>query len=184
MTYQSMEKLDDVATSGLLGTADSLAYRVHEIERHLHSSASWFGAAATPSGETHVADRIGPGIAAFRLDAGNETWGDWVQILGSDDTPARTSQVYFDPHEIVVTAAERTAVYFVQIGRGTSGAAALAAATYTEVVFDTTNKAGGVIVSMQTGRAPVGSKLWARCLAIGFDTGTLDMYLGIHEYQG
>jgi len=179
-----VRKVDDLATDGLLGTSNSLSYRVHEIEKHLHSSGSWFETAATPSGETHVADRIGNGAGAFQLDAGNDDWGAWVQILGSDDTPARTSQVYFDPHEMAVESTEHTATYFLQFGRGASGAAALAAGTYTELVLGAdTNRYKG-IVSVQTGRAPAGSLLWARVKCPGQNTSTLDFYLGIHEYQG
>jgi len=40
------------------------------------------------------------------------------------------------------------------------------------------------ITKVQTGRAPAGSKLWARCMCPGQNTGTLDFYLGIHEYVG
>ena len=179
-------KIDNQAVDGLLGVSNSLAYRVHEIERHLHSSGSWFGAAAVPSGETHVADRIAGGIAPFQLDGGDDDWGAWVQILGSDDTPARTGQVYFDPHEVVVASTERAGTYFIQMARGDSGAAGLAAGTYTEFVFESDSvgqKAAGII-KVQTGRAPVGSKLWARTLCVGENTATIDFYFGIHEYQG
>jgi len=54
----STDKIDGAATDGLAGTSNSLAYRVHEIEQHFHSSASWFEAAGTPTA-THFADRIG-----------------------------------------------------------------------------------------------------------------------------
>ena len=69
-------KLDEQATSGLLGTVDSLAYRIHEIERHLHSAGSWFGAANTPS-DTHKADRIGTCTAPFELDGGDSSSTCW-----------------------------------------------------------------------------------------------------------
>lgn len=182
----SNEKIDSQATLGLLGAVDSVSYRIHEIERHLHSSGSWFQKAGTPSA-THIADRIGVagGDGPFRIDAGNDTWGDWLQILGSGDTPARgASQVYFDPHELVISDAERGATYFIQFGRGATGAAALEAGTYTELVLDTTTRAGGNIVGIQTGRAPAGSLLWARCMSPENDTSWIDFYLGLHEYQG
>jgi hypothetical protein len=177
-------KIDDKATDGLLGTSDSLAYRVHEIERHLHSAGSWFGAAVTPSGETHVADRIGTTITAFQIDAGNETLGSWTQILGSDDTPARTGMAYYDPHEIVVEDTENASEYFIQFARGDDGSTGYAAGTYTEIVFNATVQKETGIIDVHTGRAPAGSKLWARCLSVGDNTGTFDFYLGIHEYEG
>lgn len=158
----------------IINGKDSIYSAVKEIERHLHSAGSWFEKATTPSGETHVADRIGSGAGAFRIDAGDDDWGAWVQILGDTDTPARSNQLYFDPHEMVISAAERTAVYFIQFARGASGAAAFAAGIYTEVVIDTTNRAGGYIT---------GSKLWARCMCPGQNTATIDFYIGIHEYE-
>lgn len=158
-------------------------YSIFETERHLHSSGSWFGSAITPSGEIHVADRIGAGISTYQIDAGNNTWGNWVQILGSSDTPARNGKIYFDPHEIVITDTERTATYFVQFARGESGNDGLTAGTYTEFVYSAdTNKYTGII-KIQTGRAPSGSKLWARCLCPGQNTGTMNFYMGIHEYE-
>ena len=185
---QNINKVDSVETLGLTGVHNSLAYRVHEMEKHLHSSGSWFGAAVTPTA-THLADRIGTCTSPFQLDGGNSsvtpTWGSWVQILGSTDTPARPNQLYYDPHEILIANAQEDVVHMIQFGRGASGAAALAAYTYTELVVgvDATKKFKG-ITKVQTGRAPVGSLLWARCIAMGKNTGTLDFYIGIHEYAG
>jgi hypothetical protein len=178
------EKIDDAAVDGLGGVVNSLAYKVAEIERHLHSGARWFEAATTPDGETHTADRIGSGSGAFQMDAGNDTWGSWIQVLGSTDTPADTGKVYFDPHQFIVEDSERSAVYFIQITRGESGAAGLAAGTYSEFVYSATVQKDTAIIPVQTGRAPAGSKLWARCMCPGQDTATLDFYIGIHEYEG
>lgn len=175
---------DTIASDGLNGTQNSLGYRVAEIERHLHGGGRWFETAATPDGETHVADRIGDGGGSFQIDAGNETWGDWVQILGSSDTPVRSGWAYFDPHELIVENAERAATYFIQIARGDSGAAGLSAGNYTELVYSATVQKDTSIISVQTGRAPAGSKLWARCMCPGQNTGTLNFYFGIHEYEG
>lgn len=180
-------KTDSLATDGLLGTPNSMAYRVHEIERHLHSAGSWFEKATTPNAELHVADRIGDGIGAFEVDAGNDDWGTWIQVLGSTDTPARgVSQLYFDPHEIVIEYSENAGAYFIQFARGDSGAAGYAAGNYTEVVFESDSvgqKASG-ITKVQTGRSPVGSKLWCRIKCPGQNTSLLKFYIGIHEYQG
>lgn len=178
------DKIDNAPADGLLGTQNSLSYRVAEIERHLHSGARWFEKAIAPVGETHVADRIGTGISAFSMDSGDHTWGDWEQILGPDDTPATPGRLYFDPHLLAIASNERAGVYFVQFARGATGDAGIAAGTYTELALDITIKAGGVIVPIQTGRAPVGIKLWARCMCPAFDTGLLNFFFGIHEYEG
>ena len=93
--------IDHAATAGLAGTRNSLAYRIHEIERHLHSWERWFAAAAVAVGETHVADRINDSQTPFRLDGGNDTWGSWVQILGSTDLPVIVGRAKYDIHKLV-----------------------------------------------------------------------------------
>ena len=71
-------KLDDQAVNGLSGVEDSLAYKVHEIEKHLHNNEKWFGLAGTPAAETHRADRITLLPEPFQVDVGNDTWGSWL----------------------------------------------------------------------------------------------------------
>ena len=178
-------KIDYLATLGLLGVNNSLAYRTHEIERHFHSYERWLEAAAAASGETHVADVLGAGAGAFQLDAGNDDWGAWVQILGSSDTPVITGSAKFDLHRIEVETEERTGTYFLQFGFGATGAAALTAGDYTEAVYTGPAGAqtGGPIV-VQSRRITKGVKAWARAKCPGQNTGTIDFYLGLHEYEG
>ena len=185
-----LAKIDNAGAMGLAGTSNSLAYRVGEAERHFHSNESWFGAALVPNGTIHVADRIGTTVAPFVLDggggAGTGSWGLWVQILGSSDTPARVGDVKYDFHKVVVTAAERAnTIYLVQVGFGASGAAALAAGTYTEFVY----YAGAAVsraapLEFQCRRHDVGTLAWARTWAVGADTGTLSTLWGLHAYEG
>lgn len=178
-------KIDGAATDGLAGTSNSLAYRTHEVERHLHSYEWWFETASVPNGEIHVADRIGSGGGAFRIDAGNDDWGAWVQILGSSDTPVIGANPKFDLHRLEIAATERNEVYFVQIAIGASGAAALAANAYTEAVFKAaSNQVDSGPVTIQMRRQDDGSKTWARCMCPGQNTATLDFYFGLHEYEG
>ena len=178
------DKIDLAAVDGLTGVINSLAYRVHEIERHLHSGARWFESAAAPVLETHIADMIGSGSGPFRLDAGNDAWGAWVQILGSEDTPTVVGKSYFDPHQVIIEDVERANTYFVQMTRGETGDAGFAAGYYSEWVYAATNTKDSAIMQVQTGRAPAGSKLWARCMCPGVDTGWMDIYFGLHEYEG
>ena len=51
-----VNKIDAEAVNGLMGTVDSLSYKVHEIEKHLHNWERWLGLAAVPVGETHRFD--------------------------------------------------------------------------------------------------------------------------------
>ena len=179
-----ISEIDSVTSLGLGGAHNSIGYRVAEIERHLHSGGRWFETAAVASGETHVADAIGTGGGAFQIDAGDDAWGTWVQVLGSDDTPSVAGKAYFDPHQMIVEAVERAFTYFMQLARGASGAAAISAGTYTEFVYASASTRDTAIIEVQTGRAPAGSKVWARCMCPGQNTATLDFYIGLHEYEG
>jgi len=183
-TQTSTELIDRKTVEGLLGTNNSLAYKVHEIERHLHSAARWFEVAAVPNLTDHAADEIGSGNGPFRIDAGNDDWGTWVQILGGTDTPTVVGKAYFDPHQFIVDDTERASTYFVRVGRGASGAAALAAGTYTEFVYGASVQKETGIIPVQTGRAPAGSLLWAQCKVPGAVDGWMDFYFGLHEYEG
>ena len=179
-------KVDEVAVNGLTGVEGSLAYHVEELDRHHHNYERWMAAAAVPVGETHIADSISDNQTAFQADGGNDTWGAWVQILGSDDTPVRTAQEKFDLQRLLVVDHEHnTNCYLVQIGFGASGAAALAAGTYTEITLVT--GAGSTEVGpidMISRRQDKETKAWARVWAVGKNTGTLDFLVGIHEYEG
>jgi len=177
-------KIDGEAVDGLLGVHNSLAYKVTEIERHFHSSGRWFEKATTPNGTIHVADRIGVGAGPIRIDAANNDWGAWVQVLGSTDTPIKVGNAYFDPHQVVIDDVERANAYFVQFARGDTGDAGFTAGNYTEFVYDAASNKDTAIIHVQTGRAPAGSLLWARCKITGVDTGWMDFYFGLHEYEG
>lgn len=179
-------KIDSQTTDGLEGTHDSLAYRVGEIERHLHSYEGWVGVAASPDGEVHAMDEIAPGIAAFQLDAGNNDWGEWVIIVGSSDTPFfDPSNKYYDMHRIMVTQTERTSLYFIQYAFGNvDGDTAYAAGDYTTAPFiPSSNQIDGPF-DIQMRRRAVGTKVWARAFCPGQNTATISFYPGGHEYEG
>jgi hypothetical protein len=163
---------------------DEIKEEVIEIETHLHSNESWFEKAATPNGQIHVADRIGTGSGPFQVDAGNDNWGDWVQVLGSADTPAKPNMLYFDAHRAEFVAAERNESYFVQVAPGDDPDAAVVAELHTEFVLKpASNVLDSGPVDIQTVRLPAGTKAWIRTKCPGQDTATLDFYFGIHEYE-
>jgi hypothetical protein len=176
----SIAKLDEATTNGLSGVNNSLAYRVAEIERHVHSYERWYELAGTPDAEVHRADAAGTGAGIFQIDAGNAAYGSWLQILGSSDTALK-----YDLHRILVTATERNAIYVVQLAFGTSGDAAVTAGTYTEAVFvPASNLVDQGPVDVQSRRQAAGTKAWARCICPGQDTATLNFMIGLHYYEG
>ena len=179
------DKIDNAATLGLAGAHNSLAYRIHEVERHFHSYERWFELAAVPAAETHRADAAGTGAGVFQIDAGTDDWGSWLQILGSSDTPADAGNVYFDLHRLMVTATERNLPYVVQIAFGATGDGAVTAGEYLEVVFaPASNLVDSGPVDVNSRRIAAGTKAWARCICPGQDTATIDFMFGLHEYEG
>jgi hypothetical protein len=160
------------------------------IEEHFHGDERWYGKAKTADGEIHVADLISLYtktsfvIAPFQLDAGDDGWGAWVQLLGSSDTPMEVGKTKFDFHKMLIVAAEQTlAQTFIQIASGTSGAAGLTAKTYTTIGYHTAvNHGSQGAVQFMFKRHVAGTKCWGRTLSIGKNTGTIDFYIGLHEY--
>lgn len=183
--YRDLNKIDNEATLGLRGTPGSLAYLTHTIVTHNHSNERWFGKATTPNAEIHVADRLGSNNGSFQVDAGNNTWGAWVQVLGSGDTPIKVGSVYFDLHSIQIEAAERTATYYIQVSYGETGAGALLLEQYNEFPFTPQSVQGKPApIRIQTPRIAAGMKMWVRVLCPGQNTATLNFYIGLHEYDG
>lgn len=177
-------KIDDLATAGLSGVSNSLAYRVHEIERHFHGYRRAFGLAAVPAGETHRADTITTSPAPFQIDAGNDTWGTAIQVFGSEDTPSGWD--YFDPNLISIVSVETANVtYLIQLIAGATAAAGVTAGTYSDLVFrpqSVQGRPGWIEIGFR--RQAAGTKLWARTWARGENTATLDFYLEMHGYEG
>jgi len=182
-------KLDNAPVNGLLGVPESLAYYTAEIERHLHHYNRFLVKAAIPNGEIHVADRWGLGgnITPFRIDGGNDTWGAWVQIIGTGDTPVITGRKKFDLHELHIVDHERNTtphMFEVASGEGTP-AEALAAENFTQ--FPVTTGGGNEetgATEFTNRRQSVGCKVWVRVWSTGQATGWVDFWPGLHEYKG
>lgn len=172
---------------GIGGTLDVRIFKeTKEIERHLHNREKWFGDAAVAVGETHVADRMVGGIAAFALLSDNDDFGSWVQLIGSDDTPVSAGMIIFDGHRFMVVDTDSTAAFIIQVAAGESAdlAASIAAEEFTEVPYiSQSNQNDSGISDIMSLRIPVGSKIWGRCACIGQDAKTINVYFGIHEYE-
>jgi hypothetical protein len=178
------QKIDSAATLGLTGTDNSLAYRVNEVERHLHSYQRAYGLAAVPAGTTHRADEITDDPAPFQIDAGNDTWGTAIQVFGSTDTPSGWSK--YDPHKISIVSVETAnATYFIQMIAGATAAAGITAGAYSSLVFRPQSVQGRPAdIPVNVRRQDAGTNLWIRTLARGQNTATMDLYIELHGYEG
>ncbi|MCK5015642.1 MAG: hypothetical protein KAS32_01105 [Candidatus Peribacteraceae bacterium] len=183
ITTTDVNKIDAEAVDGLTGVVNSLAYKVHEIEKHLHNWERWIGLAAVPVGETHRFDI--DSMTPFQMDAGNDTWGAWLQIVGSTDFPITAGMAYRDAHRILITDIERDiAITRIQIAGGEDADVAVAAGNYTEFMTTPLKNSAQLPITIMTGRALSATKGWIRCWVNGQNTGTVDFFLGVHEYEG
>ncbi len=182
MSWQSdVKKIDAEATLGLLGTANSVAYRVHEIEKHFHSIERWFGNDGDSTGS------VANNMAEWELEAGSSSaYGTEVLMLAANDVKAAdfdVTPVKFDIHRILVTVSSANDKnYIIQLwgGTGTFGEATL----LTEVPYRTGSSIAEVIpVDIQMSRQAVANKIWGR-VKCETDEATLEIIIGIHAYAG
>lgn len=182
------DKIDGVATNGLppTGVSNSLASRVHEIEKHLHGRERWWGATGAPSETNAIASTV---TVPFVATSGNNTWGTAIPICGTGDNPVLSTDTKFDCHRLFITDLDDdTTPWKVRViyGTGTS-AAAVSADQYSEVMTMTNavpgNRAGASPVDVMMPRVDVGTKVW---LQAWNDTNgeTLSTFAGYHGYSG
>jgi hypothetical protein len=180
-------KLDTLSGDSAMALLKLIEQQVYETEKHFHNFEKWFGAAVTPSGETHIADEMNGVVAPFQLIAGNNDFNaSWTQILGSSDLPLLPNTVRADAHRIQVTTTNSTDQFIIQIVTGESSgiAAKLAAKEYSMVPYiASTNNADSGIAEIITPRIVTpGTKVWARCACVGQNGTNINFYIGIHEY--
>jgi hypothetical protein len=153
------------------------------ILRHHHNRERWYGDAAAPNAGVHEADPVGPSLAPFALDAGNNAFGAWVPIKGSSDVFGKVGSVYFDMHRIGVVAAERTQPYFIQFAFGPDPNAAVAADDFTTVEYTpVTGAIDSAPVEVLCEPLPIATVVNARCICPNQDTATISFFVGAHGY--
>jgi len=156
-----------------------------EHDMHFHNWSVVGGAAAAPSGETHVCDwdYEMATIAPFQIDAGADTWGAWTLIIGSDDTPARVGNTEFDFRHITIEDVERDgATTMLQIGHGDPVSQIFIQQQLSTRIFVPKKDVKHNPLEIMTKRITAGEKVWARLWVKGQNTGTMDFYIDVHEY--
>ncbi len=179
--FSDFIKIDSLATDGMLGVNNSLAYRTHEIEKHFHSEEHWYGNDTDGTGST------ANNLVEWQLEAGEGgAYGTEVQLLGANDisdSDFSFTPVKFDSHRILVTASSANDKnYMIQFwsGTGVFGAADL----ITEVPYRTgANSAEVTPIPMQMSRQAVANKIWARTKC-ETNSATVDLIIGVHAYVG
>ena len=183
---RDIPKIDTEATDGLAGAvADTLAYRVEELERHFHTEERWWGATAIPSEANAIEANVDRPFVAI---SGDDDWGVAIPVLGTGDDPTSNTGVYFDPHRVVVVDFDgnETAWRFRFIwGEGTSAAAILADQRTEFMIINVVAgpRALGTPSPMKCPRIRVGWKVWVQVWN-ATDLDTLSFFWGAHGYRG
>lgn len=124
-------KIDGAAVNGLSGTADSLAYKVHEIEKHIHNSEQVFGSnSGFVAADTPV---------KFTVIGGNNAWGTELHIHGGDVIESGSSTKKFDLNRLYiasVSTADKISV--LEFLYGTAGADVTGTQVQSTAVFTRT----------------------------------------------
>ena len=190
--FQSeMAKVDRLATSGLAGVSNSLAYRTHEIEKHFHNYERWFGISADQSGNDWALSVSTAGMpTVYQAISGNDTYGadanDEAKVWGTDD--ALGTNVKLDIHEIFVTAASETSIFYLRVVHGSGTMAdAITAGQYTEFPIIADAAVGGsisIIIPVMMPRITIGTdKIWIQAKNTT-DNATISFLVGAHGYVG
>ena len=184
-----VSKTDGVSTNGLAGVSNSLAYRVHEIEKHFHSRERWMGKAASQTATDWALEST---LTPFTAISGTGVFGvdtnDEALVLGTDDTPVIAGMVKYDLHYILVATLSADTPYILRLiyGAGTM-AAADSAGQYTDIMVHnivTGSKAGGVPLPVMMPRVTCGvDKVWVRAKC-ATNNATATFFIGLHEYVG
>lgn len=125
-------------------------------------------------------------IQPFQLVAGNNTFGNWVQVLGSSDTPIQAGKTRFDLHRVLVTGTNSTRTFIIQIISGESAdfAAKLTAEDFDEFPYiSSSNNNDSGISDIIDKRGHAGDKVWMRCADVGGNGTNINLYIGLHEYD-
>jgi len=172
-----IKKIDELATNGLAGVHNSLAYRVHEIEKHFHNREYWYGKSA---GDTFLDPAS---LTEWQVVAGDSlAFGTAIQISNGDEVESGSATKYYDMHKVLVTAVSASnKVYKLQILYGTGLVAAATIATEIVGFFPATGKSDSINFMMP--RITCNNKVWVKS-ACETNAGTLDFIVGLHIYAG
>jgi len=165
-------KIDSEAVDGLLGADDSLAYKVHEIEKHFHNEEKWYG-----SGGGGLAEENNTTPWSISSGTPADTFSTPTQLAAPNTFP----QVKYDVHRIFISnVATNNNTYLIRFLCGPTAGSASVITTVPyrvatasrvspqDVIFGRRNTSDGLWVSVQSSTA--GS--------------AIDFIIGIHTYIG
>ena len=166
---------DEKTVLGLLGVSNSVSYKVHEIEKHLHNTSICYG--QTAGGDEVEADSLLP----FEVVAGaGSAFGVEKLITAGGVIGGGSATQKQDPdHIFVYTIDKADKLYIVQFyyGTGIFGAATLWSSFYFK--GPTTGRSSSVQVCFP--RIACNNKIWAKCKCETAG-GKINILFRIHVY--
>ena len=107
--------IDEEAVLGLSGTVNSLAYRVHEIEKHFHNSERVFGNNTWMTEDYPV---------KFTVTGGNNAWGTELMLYAGDTLESGDIVKKFDLNTLyIASVSTQDVISVLEFLYGTSGPA-------------------------------------------------------------
>jgi hypothetical protein len=175
------DKIDSAVTDGLAGTHNSLAYRAHEIEKHIHNRELWYGKSAADNYFDPAS------LISWQLVAGaGDAYGNPVQLSDGDEVEGGSATKKYDLHRMMICAANTgDALYKVQFlyGTGVVGdAAILTDAPFIAPAIAGVNSLSAGPVDIIAPRITCNNKLWAKVACVT-DAATIDFVVGLHVYE-
>ena len=181
MAYTTQtQKIDKQATDGLAGVHNSLAYRIHEIEKHFHSEEHWYG--NDGDGTASTANNL----TEWELTAGTGgAYGTAIKLFSANDvnnSDFSFTPVKFDSRRIVVTQSSTNDVnYMIQLWDGDPTVAGI---FVTELPYRASGNATEAdVIELQQSRQPVTGELWGR-VKCETNSARLQFIIGVHAYPG
>jgi hypothetical protein len=183
---QQVNKIDLLATAGISSTTNSLAHLLGRLNYRAFNRSRFIGPALVPNGEIHVMDRISAGAGPYSITSGNNTWGAWVQVLGSADTPIFVGSLFFNIKRFCITNTASTADLILQSVTAADAAgipAMIALDYYSEGFYKASSATADTnLMEMTSPIIPVGTKIWTRLWAKGANNITASGYMEIEEF--
>ena len=157
-----------------------LLAELENVDHHFHNIERWFGKKAVPVAGVNEMDNV---LTPFQIDSGNNAYGTGICVIGSGDTPVLAGKTKFDIHKILIVNTERAnEPYKLRITWGATEAAGVAAGNYSTTMIYPSTTLRQTPQEIKAPQLAAGTKLWVNCWC-GANTGTIDLFVGLHEYD-
>lgn len=168
-----------------LGGRDPDSMLLEKIDEESHTSKDTFGLSSSASFPTTAADA--DTMTPYELTSGDNAYGPWLFLIGSDDTPFRVDKETFDINDLLIQTISAAETGRIQIGWDlTTTTAILTNETYTSIMFNPEGIGANVAVGhvdVDTIDIDAGTLVWARLWVDGENGATASIFLEIHEFD-